>query len=357
MPKKPAAAAASRPTIAIDTYGGNVAPRAAVAAAAQMARDAVARVVLVGDAGAIQDQLSLLAYDPAWLRVVHTGVKYPRHADDAAAVRDAACAALPIAMELLREGDADALVTASPPTAVRDAVRAGLSMLHGARTLPLAAVFPCMPRAGRTEPLALLLDVSGTRAASADELVEFALLGSAYTRVVTGVASPAVALLSTGPGPDDGPPEVVAAHRILRTMVGLHFVGNLRATDVARGHADVIVADGLLGHTVRGLLEGLTTMTVEAARYAWRTKVAWRMALRLLSQGVGMLKTVSEFQEYGGAPLLGCDHLVLIAHADSAPPALANAIKLATRCTARGLTGALRMALADRAGPGVLAAP
>lgn len=322
-----------------------------MAAAAQTARHAVARIILVGDAGPIQDQLSLLAYDPAWLRVVHVAVKYPRHADDVAAVLDAARAALPTAISLLRDGDADALVTASPPDAVRDAVRAGLPMLQGAHTLPLAAVFPCMPRPGRTEPLALLLDVSGARTATADELVEFALLGSAYARVVTGVESPAVALLSTGLAPEDGPPEVVAAHRALRNLAGVRFVGNLRATDLARGQADVVVADGLVGHTVRGLLEGLTTMTVEAARYAWRTKVAWRMALRLLSQGVGMLKTVSEFQEYGGAPLLGCDHLVLLAHADSAPPALANAIKLATRCTSRGLTSALRSALNDSGTP------
>ena len=127
---------------------------------------------------------------------------------------------------------------------------------------------------------------------------------------------------------------------------GVRFVGNVRATEVSRGAADVVVADGLVGHAVRGLLDGLTTMTVDAARYAWKTKLTWRLGLRLLAQGVGMLRQVQEFQSYGGAPVLGLRHLLLCASPESATPALENAIKLAARCHGRGLQSSLAEAIA-----------
>jgi glycerol-3-phosphate acyltransferase PlsX len=334
-----------KPTIVVDTYGGAAAPQGIVAAAARMARQGVARIVLVGDVARMQEHLSLLPYDPMTLRLVGAPAAYPRQLGDTAAQARAARLGLPIAMELLRTGEADALLTASPQALVLELAELHLAKLPGLTAVAAAAVFPTMPRASGDDPLALLLDVSGRRVASADELVAFAVLGSTYSRVVTGVPEPHVALLSTGADPADGPPDVVEAHQKLKKIIGLRFTGNITATDLARGHADVVVADGLVGHTVRGLLEGLTTLTVEAARYAWRTKVTWQLGLRLLDRGVGMLRKVSEFQQYGGAPVLGLQHLVLIASPDSAEVAFENAIKLATRCTHRDLQEELAQAL------------
>ncbi len=333
-------------TVVIDTYGGAAAPQGIVAAAARMARQGVAKVVLVGDVAMLQDFLSLVPYDPMTLRLVPAAIAYPRSPTDTLAQMAAARVALPIAMALLADGEADALITASPQELVADLAQRHLPKLRGVQNLASAAVFPTVTRASGDDPLALLLDVSGQRTPTAQDLVAFALMGSVYARVVTGVAAPQVALLSTGSDPSDGPPEVVAAHAALRQMPSLRFVGNVRAVDISRGYADVVVADGLVGHTVRGLLEGLTTMTVEAARYAWKTKVAWRLGLRLLSSGVGMLRKVSEFQEYGGAPTLGLQHLVLVANPDSKEAAFENAIKLAAKCLSRDLQGELTKTMA-----------
>ncbi len=338
-----------KPTVVFDTYGGSEAPAAIVRAAVRMARQGVANLVLVGDVAALQDQLGILPYDPMTLRLVAAPASFPRKPGDTLAQAEAARVALPVAMELLREGEADVLITASPPDLVRELARMHLRPLAGARVLATAAVIPTMPRQGQDEPLALLLDVSGQRTVTGADLVEFAVLGAQYAQTVTKVATPKVALLSTGQGAGDGPPEVVFAHQRLKTLPGMQFVGNVRATDLSRGFADVIVTDGLVGHTVHGLLEGLTEMTVEAARYAWKTKVTWRFGLRLLSQGVGMLRKVSEFTSYGGAPLLGMDQLVLVASPDSKEPAFANAIKLAARCHAADLQGQLRQAVAVHA--------
>jgi len=336
---------AKRTTVVLDTCGGHAAPTAVVRAAARASRDGVASVLLVGDANVLQDQLSLLPYDPMYLRIVPAPVGAPRPGDTRAWAQ-AAESALPVAMQLLVDGEADALISASPLPLVERLAETHLPMLPGALRLYSASVFPTVPRSEGRDPLALLLDVSGRRVHSAAELVQMAELGSTYARVVTGEPQPAVALLSTGPGAADGPAEVREAHAWLQRGVGLRFVGNVRPPDLARGYADVVVTDGLVGHAVRGMLEGLTTMAVEAAKYAWKTKVTWRLALRLLSQGVGMLRTVSEFQAYGGAPLLGLDHLVLVVHEDSAEQAFDNAIRLAARCHGRDLQGALRASAA-----------
>lgn len=335
-----------RPTIVMDTYGGTAAPQGIVAAAARMSRQGVARVVLIGDVAPMQAHLSQQQYDPLMLRLVQAPATYPRQADDLQAQARAARQALPMAMEMLKSAEADVLVTASPQELVLELAQAHLTLLPGALTLAAAAVFPTLPRASGDDPLALLLDVSGHRMQHADELVAHAVLGSTYSRVVTGVREPHVALLSTGRNPEDGTPEIREAHQKLKHLRGIKFMGNMTATDLARGQADVVVTDGLVGHTVRGLLEGLTTMTVEAARYAWRTKVTWQIGLRLLNQGVGMLRKVSEFQQYGGSPVLGLQQLVLVAHPDSAEVAFENAVKLATRCTHRNLQQELTEALA-----------
>jgi glycerol-3-phosphate acyltransferase PlsX len=330
-----------RTTVVLDTCGGHGAPTAVIRAAA---RQGVANIILVGDLAVLQGQLSLLPYDPTTLRLVPAPVGAPRTGDTRAWAQ-AAAVALPIAMQLLVDGEADALVTASPPELVEQLAALHLPKLPHVDRLYTASVFPTVPRKEDGDPLALLLDVSGRRVQNAAELVQMAELGSTYARIVTGEPQPAVALLSTGPGALDGPPEVQAAHAALQVHGGLRFVGNLRPTDLARGYADVVVTDGLVGHAVRGMLEGLTSMAVEAARYAWKTKVTWRVALRLLAQGVGMLRKVSEFQAYGGAPLLGLQHLVLVAHEDSGEQAFDNAIRLAARCQSRDLQPALDAAM------------
>jgi len=310
-----------------------------------MARLGVARVVLVGDLPLLQAQLNLVPYDPMTLRLVAAPAPQVPGLSDPRSQAAHARVVLPVAMALLRDGEADALITAAPQDIVYEMAQLHLPRLPGCETMASAAVFPTVARSSGKDPLALLLDVSGLRARTAEDLVAFARLGSTYSRVVTGISEPAVALLSTGLDAAAGPPEVIAAHARLRELPGLRFVGNVRAVDLSRGFADVVVADGLQGHTVRGLLEGLTTLTVEAARYAWKTKLTWRIGLRLLAKGVSMLRKVSEFNEYGGAPTLGLQHLVLVANPDSRQVAFENALKLAARCLHRDLQGELAKAM------------
>ncbi len=333
------------PTLVIDAYGGADAPRAVVAAAAARSLEGRARLVLVGDASVLGAELGRHGYDPMRLRIVGAGVPQPHVTGDDLALREAARASLPICLEMLREGEADALISFSPPEVVQALARETLAPLRPGLQAALASVVPTMPRSGNEDPLALLLDVSGIPTQDPAAICDWAVLGATYARVVSGIRQPSVGLLATDVDPGAGPDFVRVAHRALRRGPGVRFVGNLRAVDIPRGLADVVVVDGFAGFAVRGLLEGITELTVDAARYAWKTRTTWRVGLRLLSQGVGMLRRVSEFREYGGAPILGLERLVLVAAPTSTEAAAGNALKLAGKCVRRDLEGELRRAL------------
>lgn len=335
------------PTLVIDAYGGEDAPRALVAAAAARSLEARSRLILVGDAAVLGAELARHGYDPMRLRIVGAGAPQPHVTGDDLALREAARASLPICLEMLRDGEADALISFSPPELVQELAREALQPLLPGVPAALASVVPTMPRSGSEDPLALLLDVSGVPCRDPEALRHWAVLGATYARVVSGIRQPSVALLATAVDPSAGPDFVRDAHRRLRETAGLRFVGNVRAIDIPRGLADVVVVDGFAGFAVRGLLEGITDLTVDAARYAWKARTTWRVGLRLLSQGVGMLRRVSEFREYGGAPILGYDGLVLVAAPTSSPLAISNALKLAGKCVRGDLEGELRRAVAS----------
>jgi phosphate acyltransferase len=330
--------------VIVDTYSA-AGPNPAIEGAAKLSLLRRTHVLLAGHEATIRARLDAVSYDPMYLQVVDCAVPYGRQTGDDLAVREAVREALPKMLALLLAGEADAFVSASPPAEVLHLCEEYLPVIAPGLPVAEAAVFPTMPRRGTDDPFALLVDVSGRRTSGASHLLAHAMMGAAYARVVTGVSEPHVGLLSTSLAPERGPADIVAAHHQLRSARGFRFAGNIRATDLPRGLADVVVTDGFSGHAVRGLLDAIADITVDAARYAWKTKVKWRVAMQLLRKGVGMLKKVSEFQQYGGAPVLGFRYPVILADPTSTPAALGNAIKLASKCVRGELVAEIERAV------------
>jgi glycerol-3-phosphate acyltransferase PlsX len=322
------------PVVAVDATGAIPLLHRIARAAAHLSRDSDVGVILVGEAGPLQGLLDSLSYDPSRLRIEPLA---PHGEEGAGLVR---------ALTLAKAAQAHAVVTLAPPEMAVRLASAHLAMLPGVSRPPLAAVYPTAPRGPRKDPFALLLDVGARCETTSADLICYARLGATYARVITGLGAPTVALLSTGPNPQDGPPAVGAAHPVLAAMPDLRFVGNLRAVDLLRGRADVVVTDGFTGHTVAQLLASLTQLTVEAARFAWRERWTWRVGLRLLGRGVAMLRRVSEFDEYGGAPVLGLESMVIVSAPESGARAIENSIRLAARCVRSGLVSALAASVA-----------
>jgi len=189
-----------------------------------------------------------------------------------------------------------------------------------------------------------MLDVGATLNASEDDLVGFALMGSAYSSIISEIASPRVALLSNGTESNKGTAAIVEAHRRLRSGP-LMFTGNVEGLDIPRGTVDVIVCDGFLGNVVLKMLEGFGDVMNDVARQAAAKSLQWRLGLSMLGGGIRELKRMTDWNSYGGAPLLGFDQVVIKAHGRSEARAIRNAIKVAAKAVRGDLIGRIRAGL------------
>jgi glycerol-3-phosphate acyltransferase PlsX len=209
-------------------------------------------------------------------------------------------------------------------------------------------VYPTELRRGeKDDPFSLILDVGATIDATADDLVGFAVMGSAYAKLISQNRRPRVALLSNGTEAGKGPPEVVEAHAALVETTELNFIGNIEGLDIPRGVADVVVTSGFVGNVVLKMLEGVSETVVRLARYAHKERLAWKLGLMALSSAIDQLKEVTDWQQYGGAPLLGFTHPFIKAHGRSNARAIQNAVKVAHKALAGNLCGNIARTMAE----------
>lgn len=327
-----------RPIIVVDAMGGDSAPASVVAGAAEATRNTSADVVLVGDSSRIEAELRQHRHDPARVRVVSASQVIPMDANPRHAIRELPDASLAVAARLVAAGEGDALVSAGNSGAIVLTSARTFRCLPTVERAALAAVIPTERSHGpRQDPFALLLDAGATVRVRSHDLVAFAAMGAAYARVVSDNPTPRVGLLSNGSEPSKGPPEVVEAHDRLRRAEGFEFIGNIEGLDVPKGTADVIVCDGFTGNVTLKMLEGVAETVMNVARKAYRSRLVWRFGLWMLSGGIARLKEVTDWQQYGGAPILGLDHLCIKAHGRSGPRAIRNAIRVAERCVRNDL--------------------
>jgi len=328
--------------VALDAMGGDHGCAVAVEGAARLStEDRPVRVLLVGDDRQIHEELAKHRYDPTWIQVVAAeGGAMAMDEDPRRVLEQRPECSINVAARLVKDGDADALVSAGQTGATILAASRHLQRLPGVRRAALASVYPTESRHGpRGDPFALMLDVGATLHATAEDLVSFAVMGSAYAHIISGTISPKVALLSNGSEPNKGTDEIKAAHQTLLNVSGLNFHGNVEGLDIPRGTVDVIVCGGFLGNVVLKMLEGVSEVVSDIARDAYARKFLYRLGLTMLSQGLRQLKTMTDWKQYGGAPLLGLDSVVIKAHGRSNPRAIRNALKVASKAVHGDLAG------------------
>ena len=335
--------------VALDAMGGDHGLESTVAGAARLSLEASpVRVLLVGDAPAITASLGALSHDPDWIQVVHAADGAVGMADHPrVALERAPECSINVAARLVQAGEADALVSAGNTGATILASSDHFQRLPGVRRAALAAVYPTEQRHGkRGDPFALMLDVGATLDATAEELVGFAVMGAAYARIISENEDPKVALLSNGTEATKGPRHIVDAHALLSELSTVNFHGNIEGLDIPRGTVDVVVCSGFLGNVVLKMLEGVSEVVSDIARDAYARKFLWKLGLTMLSQGLQQLRRMTDWKQYGGAPLLGFDHVVIKAHGRSNAGAIRNAIKVAAKAVDRNLAEQIARGLA-----------
>ncbi len=325
-------------TVVVDAHARGADPVAALRAAAVATVDLDRDVVAVGDAAWIAQQLRSIPHDAERLRVVDAGVRFVADAPQPA--RDAigeAC--VRVSVDLLARDPRATLVTGARIRDVVRVARESLQPLAPDVRPAMASVFPTLLHRGETrDPFALVLDVGAAIDCDADDLCVFAVLGATYARLVSQNPRPRVGLLCPAGALTLAPERVSVAHRRLLATpdVELDYVGPLRADQLTRGDVDVVVTDGFAGDVFVRSLEGIAGTADRLLEIA-RERFRWRLGVSMLAQGVSRLRELGDWENYGGAPLLGLDRGVIVAQRESGTRTYANAIRLAAKIDRLGV--------------------
>lgn len=336
-------------TIAIDAMGSDLGPKVSVEGAAAVSLSPGAPdLVLVGDEGVLRRLLTVHEHDRSKIRIAHAARFVPQDAKPRAALDELPDASILRAAQIVKAGEADVLVSAGNTGAVTLACARTFDRLPGVARTALGAVYPTERRRGeKDDPFSLILDAGLTLDPSADDLVAFAVMGSAYAARISRNPRPRVALLSIGAEPTKGTQAVVDAHARLATLRCIEFIGNIEGMDIPKGTADVVVTAGFTGNIVLKMLEGVADTVMRLGRYAGDSSVRYKAGLALLAPAVKKLRKATDWEQYGGAPILGFDHVCIKAHGRSTERAIGNAIKVAARAARSELVRSIREGLAE----------
>jgi len=312
-------------TVALDAMGGDHAPRAEVEGAVLAAREYPdVRVILVGIEDKVRAELSRVRHGNLPIEVVPatdvvTMTDSPSHA-----FRRKKDSSLHVAARLVRDGKADALVSAGNTGAVMTVARFVLGTLPSVDRPALAWAFPNIK-----DRVSVMLDVGANVDSKALHLEQFAVMGEIYYRALWGVKKPRVALLSIGEEDVKGNDLTRETAALLKQQASLHFVGNVEGRDVFRGNVDVIVCDGFIGNIALKLSEGLVEHIGGMLKKAIKSSIASQIGYALSKKAFDAFRKRTDYSEYGGAPLLGVRGVTIIGHGRSNANAIKNAVRVA----------------------------
>lgn len=332
----------AHPVIALDAMGGDRAPDVPVAASFSAATEHGIPVKLVGDESAIRSRIGKRAYPDHLIEIIDAPEHVSMEDEAVAAVRRKRRASIPVALELLKSGEADGFVSAGNTGAVVASSVISLGRLPGVSRPGIAIQIPTLSGL----PI-LLIDAGALVDPRPEHLWQHARLAMTYARAVQGINSPTVGLISNGEEEGKGNSLTRGAFELLANDAELRFVGNVESRAIPQRVCDVIVTDGFTGNIILKTSEGIVTLMQESLRNEFRRRLHTGLLAALLKPAFRRAGRALDYREYGGAPLLGVDGLVMIAHGGSDETALVNALRAACSAAGSGSLTSLRSALAD----------
>ncbi len=319
--------------IAVDAMGGDYAPASVVTGAVQAAKNGVS-VILVGDRERVEEELKKHDTKGLSIPIVHASEVVGMAEPPAQAIRKKKDSSIRVCFELVKEGRADAVVSAGNSGS---ALAAGIMVLKRLRGVSRPAIAVCVPT--MMEP-AVVLDVGGNVDCKPLHLLQFAIMGSIYAKYMLGKEKPRVGLLSNGEEEEKGNELTKQTHELLK-KTSLNYVGYIEGKDIYRGGIDVVVTDGFVGNVVLKLSEGLVEAVVKMLKKEIKARFLAKLGYILAKPAFDNLKKKIDYAEYGGAPLLGIDGVCIISHGASSSKAIKNAILRAKEYVESGVNSYL----------------
>ncbi len=310
--------------IAIDAMGGDFAPEKIVAGAVLAAESlaGIDALALVGNEAAIRRELQKARRVPGSLEVVHASETIAMEEAPAQAIRRKKDSSISRAMDLVKSGKADAMISAGNTGAVVVAATLKLRTLRGVERPAIATVMP-----SPAKPF-VLIDAGANTDCPPRLLFQFAAMGHVYARKILGQPKPVVGLMSVGAEDTKGNETTKEAFRILDESQ-LNFKGNIEGNDLFKGEIDVVVCDGFVGNVILKTSEGLAHAIGAWIRREFTRTLTRKLGAVLLLGAVRAMKSQVDPETYGGAPLLGVNGVCIICHGASSARAILHAIRVA----------------------------
>ena len=316
--------------IAVDAMGGDYAPAAVVEGAVQAVRDRGIPVILVGDRVRVESELARHNTEGLPINVVHASEVIGMDESPAKAIRSKKNSSMRVCFDLVKKGEAAAVISAGNSGA---AMAAAVFVLKRLKGVERPAISVCLPTVKKPT---VLLDAGGNVDCKPAHLYQFALMGDVYARDILKRAYPRVGLLSNGEEEGKGN-ELTRETNDLLKKSSINYLGYIEGRDIFSGDVDVVVCDGFIGNVVLKTSEGVADAIIAMLKGEVRKSFKAKMGF-LLAKGVFRdLKRKIDYSEYGGAPLLGINGTCVISHGGSTAKAIKNAIVRASEYVTRNV--------------------
>lgn len=334
----------TQPRIAIDAMGGDVGVRVMVAGAAiAYARNPQLRYSFVGDQTRIERGLDQHPELRAVSTIIHTDEVVSGDDKPGQALRKARGSSMGLAIDAVKRGEAGAALSSGNTGALMAMAKLALRTMPGIDRPALAAMLPTL---GAND--VIMLDLGANTECDANNLVQFALMGAAYSRTVFGIARPRVALLNIGTEDQKGIESVREAAALLRATdnLPLEFVGYIEGDKLSRGDVDVVVHDGFAGNIALKSIEGTARFVTDLLRRAFTSSLRSKLGFLISRPATELLRHHLDPNNHNGAVFLGLNGVVLKSHGSANDVGVANALHVCSELLAQDIVGQVQADLA-----------
>lgn len=308
-------------TVALDAMGGDYAPVETVKGGVDAVNASKEiKVLMVGDEEKIRKELAKYTYDQERIEVVGATEVIDNNEPPVQAIRNKKDSSLVRCQRLLKQGEADAMVSAGSTGAVLAGGQLIVGRIKGVHRPPLAPLIPT------EKGFSMLIDCGANVDARAAHLLQFAKIGTLYMRHIMGIENPKVAIVNIGTEEEKGNQLVKEAYPLLRECSSINFIGSIEARNIPAGDADVIVCEAFVGNVILKLYEGVAMTLVHKLKASLNASFRGKVGGLLVKPAVKTMMKEFDATEYGGAPLLGLKGLVVKSHGSSNAYEIQNSI-------------------------------
>jgi glycerol-3-phosphate acyltransferase PlsX len=319
--------------IAVDAMGGDFAPLEIIKGAILASLELPVSLTLVGDSAVLQKELDRYGKKGS-LAIVHAAEVIGNDESPVSAVKQKKNSSLNVAVSLVKNKAADAVVSAGNTGALMASALFGLGRIPGVERPAIATIFPTP-----SGPI-LLLDMGANVDSKPKNLLQFAEMGSLYAEHVMHISNPRVGLLNIGEEKEKGNQLVVESWPLLQAA-RINFVGNAEAKEILSHKVDVIVCDGFVGNLILKFGESISAFTINLLKKELSKNLITKFAAFLLLPALGSIKKSVDYDEAGGAPMLGINGIVFKAHGRAKAKAIKNAIRVTYEAVKEDLVGCI----------------